>query len=310
MPKNSDEHVEAQALTTAELEAFERDWADLEAHIAAIQSGAVEAPEVVEHLELLDAAPEATASDKRRAADAAHKTNMDEVESLCDAIESGTIEAPEIVEDFSDLDAAPEATASAAAPDDKSHEAVAKAESSVAATPAAAIDRALADQPEPVAPETKSLSDLEHLGELDASAEAAVECAIAKAEVYKDPLVEPTARTVAMREYLAKQPMRGGARPAACEEFGIDVADPQALDKVRTAFKLKRFGKSLADLEKYHPGFWALPLETDGRDEDGLSFPSRKLVLSRFLWNGETRNRAPEKTRSQNRRQGLASELP
>ena len=73
MPKDSDEHVEAQALTTAELEAFERDWADLEAHIAAIQSGAVEAPEVVEHLELLDAAPEATASDKRRAADAATK---------------------------------------------------------------------------------------------------------------------------------------------------------------------------------------------------------------------------------------------
>ena len=282
MPKDSDEHVEAQALTTAELEAFERDWADLEAHIAAIQSGAVEAPEVVEHLELLDAAPEATASDKRRAADAAHKTNMDEVESLCDAIESGTIEAPEIVEDFPDLDAAPEATASAAAPDDKSHEAVAKAESSVAATPAAAIDRALADQPEPVAPETKS--DLEHLGELDASAEAAVECAIAKAEVYKDPLVEPTALSVEIRKYLAKLPKRGAARTAACEEFGVDPTDPMAVDKVKVAYKLKEFKATLTDLEAFWPGYWALPLETEGKDDKGEPFPSRALVLKKFEW--------------------------
>lgn len=150
-----------------------------------------------------------------------------------------------------------------------------KAESSVATLTAAASATEPVDlkRPDPVA---------EHVGELDASAEAAVENLMAREEAYEDQPDEPTARTVAMREYLAKQPMRGGARPAACEDFGIDVADPQALDKVRTAFKLKKFGKSLADLEAYHPGFWALPLETDDRS------PSRKLVLSRFLWNRET----------------------
>jgi hypothetical protein len=123
---------------------------------------------------------------------------------------------------------------------------------------------------------------IEDLSELDASAEDAVEGAIALAEAYEDQPDDPTALTVAIQEYKARQSTRGEARPPACKDFGIYVADPQALDKVRTAFKLKRFGKALADLEAYHPGFWALPLETDDRS------PSRKLVLSRFLWNRET----------------------
>jgi hypothetical protein len=92
-----------------------------------------------------------------------------------------------------------------------------------------------------------------------------------------------------MRQYLAKQPKRGGPRPAACEEFGIDPIDPMAVDKVRIAYELKKVGKTLADLEKYHPGFWALPLETD----DGS--PSRKLVLSRFLWRRNDEIKAKEK---------------
>jgi len=123
---------------------------------------------------------------------------------------------------------------------------------------------------------------IEYLGELDASAVDTVEAAIAVAEAYEDQPDEPIALSVAIQEYKARQPTRGGARPTACKDFGVDVTDPQALDKVRTAFKLKRFGKALADLEAYHPGFWALPLETDDRS------PSRKLVLSRFLWNRET----------------------
>ena len=130
---------------------------------------------------------------------------------------------------------------------------------------------------------------VEHLDELDASAEDAVEGAIAKSEAYEDQPDEPTALTVAIQEYKARQPKRGAPRPAACKEFGIDPTDPMAVDKVRIAYKLKRVGKSLADLEKYHPGFWALPLETD----DGS--PSRKLVLSRFLWRRNDEIEAKEK---------------
>lgn len=119
---------------------------------------------------------------------------------------------------------------------------------------------------------------IEHLGELDASAEEAVESAIAVAEAYEDQPDEPTARTVAIQAFKARQPKRGAPRPAACKEFGIDPTDPMAVDKVRIAYELAKVGKTLADLEKYHPRFWALPLKTD----DGS--PSRKLVLSRFFW--------------------------
>jgi hypothetical protein len=75
---------------------------------------------------------------------------------------------------------------------------------------------------------------IEDLSELDASAEDAVEGAIALAEAYEDQPDDPTALTVAIQEYKARQSTRGEARPAACKDFGIFVADPQALDKVRT----------------------------------------------------------------------------
>jgi hypothetical protein len=130
---------------------------------------------------------------------------------------------------------------------------------------------------------------IEHLDELDASAEDAVESAIAKAEAYESQPDKPTARTIEMLAYLAKQRKRGAARPAACEEFGVDPTDPMAPDKVRTAYKLKTVGKTLADLDNFHPAFWALPLETDDRS------PSRKLVLSRFLWRRNDETKAKEK---------------
>jgi hypothetical protein len=44
-----------------------------------------------------------------------------------------------------------------------------------------------------------------------------------------------------------------------------------------------------ADLDNFHPAFWALPLETDDRS------PSRKLVLSRFLWRRNDETKAKEK---------------
>ena len=209
----SDDPVEAQALTTAELEAFERDWADLEAHIAAIQSGAVEAPEVIEHLDELDVAAE---------------------------------------------DAAP-----------------AKAEPEAIA-PTEDIEPAKAE-PEPAV--------VEPPGELDAAGLQAVEGAIAVAEAYE---VQPdklaTARTVEIQAYLAKQPKRGGARPAACKEFGVDPTDPLAEDKVRVAGVLKKFKATLADLEVFWPGYWALPRKQEGKDDKGEPFPSRALVLKKFEW--------------------------
>jgi hypothetical protein len=217
--------------------------------------------------------------------------------------------------DLESLDACIEGTARAKAVEamlaelgadelDASAEDTPKTESSVAATPAATDGPNDATLNEAAAAEKGERTDIdlnlvladlevgvgepgygkviEHLDEPDASAEDAVEGAIAVAEAYEDQSDEPTALTVAIQEYKTRQSTRGEARPAACKDFGIDVADPQALDKVRTAFRLKRFGKALADLEAYHPGFWALPLETDDRSA------SRKLVLSRFLWNRET----------------------
>ena len=123
-----------------------------------------------------------------------------------------------------------------------------KAESSVATLTAAASATEPVDlkRPDPVA---------EHVGELDASAEAAVENLMAREEAYEDQPDEPTALTVAILEYKARQPTRGEARPAACKDFGIDVADPQALDKVRTAFELRKIWQSAGQSRSISSGF-------------------------------------------------------
>jgi hypothetical protein len=131
---------------------------------------------------------------------------------------------------------------------------------------------------------------IEHLGELNAAGEQIVEGFIAVAAAYENQTDKPVFnRTVEIRKYLVKHAKRGGARPAACKEFSVDPADPLAVDKVKVAYKLKRGGKTLADLESFHPSFWSLPLETDDFSD------SRKLVLSRFLRGRETETERQQK---------------
>jgi hypothetical protein len=306
----------SEAETPSDLESLEHLLGDLEA-------GAGESTaEVIEHLDDLSANSESAT----KALDSARVAAMLAAFGATKAPATPTVPAVAVAEkaertdiedfdfdlgDLETLNACIEGTARAKAVEaalaglgadelDASAEDTPKAEGSVVATFAEAavteeaerteidLNLVLADL-EVGAGETSEV--VEHLGELDASAEDAVEGAIAVVEAYEDQPdavasfgVGPTARTIAIQTYLAKQPKRGGARPAACKEFGVDPTDPLAEDKVRVAGVLKKFKATLADLEAFWPGYWTLPRKTEGKDDKGEPFPSRALVLKKFEW--------------------------
>ena len=148
-------------------------------------------------------------------------------------------------------------------------------------------------EPEPAVVEPPG--ELDAAGELDATGLQAVKGAIAVAEAYEDQPDKPTACTVEIQKYLAKQPKRGSARPAACKEFGVDPTDPLAADKVKVAGKLKTDGLKLADLETFRPGYWELPDQTWGKDDKGKSSPSRLWFFPTFPIVGRTPKMPPRK---------------
>ena len=117
--------------------------------------------------------------------------------------------------------------------------------------------------------------------------EAELTAARAEREAQPSPtVVDMTVRNKWIRAFLDKQSAakaktKARVETAACDECGVDPMDPRAIEKVKVARSLKDVGATLTDLEKCHPSFWDLPLETD----DGSD--SRKLVLYRFRreWN-------------------------
>ena len=100
-----------------------------------------------------------------------------------------------------------------------------------------------------------STEAIEHVCELDAVAEAAVECAIAKAEAYE-------AQDVVDEAGKAQMKLREQIRAAIVKySDGAEVAkdDPLATHKIRVSRYLKKFGLTLDDLPSR---FWDEPDET------------------------------------------------
>lgn len=130
-----------------------------------------------------------------------------------------------------------------------------------------------------------SAEAIEHVRELDAVAEAAVEGAIAKAEAYEGQDVLDKARK-AQPKYLEQ------LRAARIKyNSGIEVAedDPLALEKKMVAKKLNKVERTLADLP---PDFWKLP-----RIRKIPGERSRQSELSRVFGEGEEEMRGVERLR-------------
>lgn len=132
---------------------------------------------------------------------------------------------------------------------------------------------------------------IEHLGELDAAAEVAVEGAIAKAEAYESQDVLDEAR---------KEPnkLREQMRAARAKySGGVEVAkddDPLALEKKKVAKTLNKVGRTLADLP---PDWDKLPRTTKIPCER-----SRQSELYRVFREGEEEMREAERLRELEKR--------